>query len=353
MTATTYDYTALRDFAATLGEKVGLAQDRARTQAEVLLEADLMGHTTHGLAMLPGFLKSIDIGATRATGEPKVLSDHGSTLLWDAETLPGTWILCRAIAEARQRLAQHPVVTVVLRNTAHIAALGAYLRRATDHGLVIMIMNSDPSMRTVAPAGGREAQLAPNPLAFGYPTETEPVLIDISTSSVANGWVRRWSAEKRKLPGKWLLDHAGNATDEPGALFGTDRGSAHGGLVGNRPRRQTCRRRLTGVSSTPRSQGVCRRGRAQARGQLVGGRLPPQSAAPGSGGRAHAWRYVARQAPGAACFRRGALPIDHAGPEGLGGPVQRYRTGAAQLTRRIRWQAKRDQVHSAAYQYLL
>ena len=202
-----------------------MAPDRAKTQAEVLLEADLMGHTTHGLAMLSGFLKSIDTGATRAKGEPKVLSDHGSTLLWDAETLPGTWILCRAIAEARQRLAQHPVVTVVLRNTSHIAALGAYLRRATDHGLVIMIMNSDPSMRTVAPAGGREAQLAPNPLAFGYPTQTEPVLIDISTSSVANGWVRRWSAEKRKLPGKWLLDHAGNATDEPGALFGSPPGA--------------------------------------------------------------------------------------------------------------------------------
>jgi L-lactate dehydrogenase len=225
MTATTYDYSALRDFAATLGEKVGLAPDRARTQAEVLLEADLMGHTTHGLAMLSGFLKSIDTGATRAKGEPKVLSDHGSTLLWDAATLPGTWSLCRAIAEARQRLAQHPVVTVVLRNTAHIAALGAYLRRATDHGLVIMIMNSDPSMRTVAPAGGREAQLAPNPLAFGYPTQAEPVLIDISTSSVANGWVRRWSAEKRKLPGKWLLDPAGNPTDEPGALFGAPPGA--------------------------------------------------------------------------------------------------------------------------------
>ena len=36
---------------------------------------------------------------------------------------------------------------------SHIGALGAYLRQATDHGLVIAIMNSDPGMRTVAPAG--------------------------------------------------------------------------------------------------------------------------------------------------------------------------------------------------------
>ena len=79
-------------------------------------------------------------------------------------------------------------------------------------------------MRTVAPAGSREAQLAPNPLAFGYPTEDEPVLIDISTSSVANGWVRRWNAEGKRLPGKWLLDADGNPTDEPGALFGNPAG---------------------------------------------------------------------------------------------------------------------------------
>ena len=56
MTTATYDYTAMRDFGTALGEKVGLATDRAKTQAEILLEADLMGHTTHGLAMLGGCL---------------------------------------------------------------------------------------------------------------------------------------------------------------------------------------------------------------------------------------------------------------------------------------------------------
>jgi LDH2 family malate/lactate/ureidoglycolate dehydrogenase len=50
-------------------------------------------------------------------------------------------------------------------------------------------------------------------------------LIDISTSSVANGWVRRWGAEGRRLPGKWLLDAGGNPTDEPAALFGNPPGA--------------------------------------------------------------------------------------------------------------------------------
>jgi LDH2 family malate/lactate/ureidoglycolate dehydrogenase len=135
MTVTTYDYAALRDFAAALGERAGLPIDRAKVQAEILLEADLMGHTTHGLAMLPGFLKSIESGAIRAKGEPDVISDRGSTLLWDARTLPGTWIVTRAINVAAGRAADHGVATIVIRNTAHIAALGAYLRQATAQGI--------------------------------------------------------------------------------------------------------------------------------------------------------------------------------------------------------------------------
>jgi L-lactate dehydrogenase len=225
MTAATYPYDVLRKFAAALSEKAGLAADRARTQAEILLEADLMGHTTHGLVLLPGLLKAIESGAIRRTGEPKVLSDRGSTVFWDASALPGTWLLTGAIGAARERVASHPVVTFVLRNMSHIGALGAYLRQATDHGLVIIIMNSDPGMRTVAPAGGKEGQLAPNPLAFGYPTDGDPILIDISTSSVANGWVRRWNAQGRRLPGKWLQDVDGNVTDNPAVLFGTPPGT--------------------------------------------------------------------------------------------------------------------------------
>lgn len=225
MTSATYDYAALNAFATALGESAGLPPERARAQSEILLEADLMGHTTHGLALLPGLLKATETGAIRATGEPEVLSDRGSTVLWDANSLPGTWLLSRAIAEASARIGAHPVVTYVMRSMSHIGALGAYLRRATERGLMITIMNSDPGMRTVAPAGGMEGQLAPNPLAFGYPTDGDPILIDISTSSVANGWVRRWSAEGRRLGGKWLQDAQGNVTDDAAALFADPAGT--------------------------------------------------------------------------------------------------------------------------------
>jgi L-lactate dehydrogenase len=186
-----------------------------------------MGHTTHGLALLPGLLKAIETGAIRAVGEPEVLSDRGSTVFWDANALPGTWLLCRAITEASARIRTHPVVTFVMRSMSHIGALGAYLRQATEHGLMITIMNSDPGIRTVAPAGGREGQLAHKPLAFGYPTDGDPILIDISTSSVANGWVRRWSAEARNAGLERWQDLVLRMRDDidPVTLFGDPAGT--------------------------------------------------------------------------------------------------------------------------------
>jgi len=225
LTATRYDHASLVEFASQLGTKAGLPPERARVQAEVLVEADLMGHTTHGLAMLPNFLKALESGAMRATGEPEVVSDRGSAVVWDADRLPGTWLLSRAIGEACARTAEHPVVSFAIRRIGSIAALGAYLRQATDRGLVITIMNSDPAMRTVAPAGSVQGQFAPNPLAFGYPTDGDPCLIDISTSPVANGWVRRWHAEKTKMPAKWVQDPEGNLSDDPATLLGDPAGT--------------------------------------------------------------------------------------------------------------------------------
>ncbi len=225
MGAPRYAYEDLLAFVTALGRACGLAEDRAAIHARVLLEADLMGHTTHGLALLGGYLANLETGRCAASGEPTVISDSGSALLWDGNLLPGTWLASHAIETAAARLSQHPVVTVCIRRSAHICCLAAYLLPATQRGHVAIIMNSDPSARTVAPFGGIEPVVTPNPMAFGIPTEDDPILVDISTSTTANGWVRRHHAEGTRLPGRWLLDAEGRPTDEPAALFTDPPGS--------------------------------------------------------------------------------------------------------------------------------
>ena len=209
----------LQQFGESLLVAAGLAPDRARDVAEVLLEGDLLGHTTHGFALLPAYLDSLKQDTMECHGEPQVVADADSSLTWDGNYLPGAWLVRRAIDEARIRLRKHPVVTVVIRRSHHIGCLQAYLKPVTDAGLFILLTCSDPQSRTVAPHGGVAPRYSPNPIAVGIPTNDVPILIDISTSSTANGVCQRLAADGEKLPGPWLADREGQPTDDPQVLF--------------------------------------------------------------------------------------------------------------------------------------
>jgi LDH2 family malate/lactate/ureidoglycolate dehydrogenase len=205
----------LQSFSESLLIASGLAPDRARDVAEILLEGDLLGHTTHGFALLPAYLKSLQENSMEKTGEPHVVADSGASLTWDGNYLPGPWLVRRAIHEARERLARHPVVTVVIRRSHHLGCLQAYLKPVTDAGCFILLANSDPGARLVVPHGGTAPRFSPNPLAAGIPARGEPILIDISMSSTSNGLCKRQAAAGEHLPGQWLVDREGNSTDDP------------------------------------------------------------------------------------------------------------------------------------------
>jgi L-lactate dehydrogenase len=217
---------ALVLFAIALLEAAGLATERARAVAEILVEGDLLGHTTHGLDMLAAYLQEIEHGSMAKAGEPEVVTDVGAALTWDGHKLPGPWLVRRAIGEARSRiLAAHPVVTVVIRRSHHIGCLQAYLKSITDAGLIGLLLTSDPAGAGVAPHGGIAPRITPNPLAMGFPTgpdpasvgpgHPDPVLIDVSMSTSTNAMVKRVRLAGGRLPGAWLVDRDGNATDDP------------------------------------------------------------------------------------------------------------------------------------------
>ena len=207
-------------FAADLLERAGLPRDRARTVADVLVEGDLLGHDTHGLDQLAGYLKEIDEGRMARSGDPITVCDVGAALTWDGQRLPGAWLVKRAIAEARSRLAAHPVVSVAIGHGHHIGCLQAYMKPVTDAGLIILLMSSDPSAAGVTPHGGVASRITPDPIAAGFPTGGDPILIDISTSTSTNAMNKRLAATGGRLPGPWLVDADGNATDDPRVLFG-------------------------------------------------------------------------------------------------------------------------------------
>lgn len=210
---------ALREFASALLTRVGLDAAKAAAVAEILVEGDLLGHTTHGLALLPQYLAEAEKGGMRRSGEPEVVSDFPAAVTWDGRRLPGPWLVLCALELAASRAKQYGTCSIAIRRSHHIGCLAAYLKRVTDQGLMVILTCSDPNVCSVAPFGGRREVFTPNPLAAAWPTDGEPVILDVSMSITTNGLTKRLHTEGKRFPGIWALTADGEPTDDPAALY--------------------------------------------------------------------------------------------------------------------------------------
>jgi LDH2 family malate/lactate/ureidoglycolate dehydrogenase len=220
-----YPAPALAAYARALLAGAGLEAEKADAVAAILVEGDLLGHTTHGLQLLAGYLAELEKGAMTKEGEPLVLADFPAAVTWDGRRLPGPWLVVRALELAAGRARRNGTCTVVIRRSHHLACLAAYLRPVAEQGLMVLLSCSDPGQGGVAPHGGRQSLYTPDPLAAAWPTGGEPVLLDISMSIATNGLSKRLQAEGRRFPGPWAVDGEGHPTDDPAALFGAKPGA--------------------------------------------------------------------------------------------------------------------------------
>lgn len=220
-----YSAAALAAFARSLVERAGVRGDIAADVAEVLVTGDLLGHTTHGMALLAPYLAEIEKGAMAKSGAPTIVNSRPAAQTWDGGRLPGPWLTLRALDAAIEMANVYGTGTVVVRRSHHIACLAAYLLRATERGLVALVQSSDPTVAAVVAHGGTTPILTPNPMAAGLPTSGDPILVDISSSITSMGFAKQEMNAGRRLPGAWLIDAQGEPTDDPGALFREPKGA--------------------------------------------------------------------------------------------------------------------------------
>jgi LDH2 family malate/lactate/ureidoglycolate dehydrogenase len=212
-------------FATALLDKAGLDPDKSKVVAEILVEGDLLGHTTHGLQLLAPYLGDLANGKMTRTGLPRVIADFPAAVTWDGMRLPGVWLTAAALDLAAERAHLYGTCTVVIRRSHHIACLAAYLKRVTDRGLMGMVISSGPEVGGVVPHGGKGTGThTPNPIAAAWPTRGDPVVIDVSMSITTHGLTGRFNKEGRKLPGHWVLDGRGRPSDDPAVLFNEPKG---------------------------------------------------------------------------------------------------------------------------------
>jgi LDH2 family malate/lactate/ureidoglycolate dehydrogenase len=214
----TFHIDTLHRHASGLLQAAGLIHEMSDVVASTLIEADLLGHDTHGLQLLVPYAAELAKGNMTAGGDYTVITERSSVATWDGHRLPGPWLVKRAIDWARPRAQMHGAATVVIKRSHHIACLAAYLEEVARSGLVIMLSCSDPSSASVAPYGGTQAVFTPNPLAVGIPTTHDPIMLDFSASITTNGMSARMAKEGRKGEHQFWMDALGQASDDPAVL---------------------------------------------------------------------------------------------------------------------------------------
>ncbi len=223
-----YPVEPLTGFAAALFAAAGMEPDKAHTTARLLVLTDMLGRRTHGLALASLYVVQLEKGQMTPGGEPECVKDTGAVVVWDGNYLPGLWLVDRALDLAFGRIATHGVVSVAIRRSHHIACLAALVKQATDRGYLAILATSDPAFGFVAPYGGREPLLTPNPFAIGYPGTHTPVLVDISSSITTVSMARGKAAAGASLEHPWLMDAEGRPTNDPRVL---EKDGARGSLL--------------------------------------------------------------------------------------------------------------------------
>jgi uncharacterized oxidoreductase len=235
------DPARLRAIAAAVLVAAGSDEREAGIVADHLVEANLRGHDSHGVGMLPTYVRNRQRGGTRANRRPLVVRDDGPFLAVDGDRGFGHVIAREAIDLAIARARQLGVAVLAIGNACHMGRIGAYGEQCAAAGLVsIHFVNGIGHEAWVTPHGAREARFSTNPVCIAFPgTARHPaVILDFATSRMSWGKIRVWRNQGRSLPEGVLLDAGGRPTLDPtvmerepmGALlpFGEHKGSGLG-----------------------------------------------------------------------------------------------------------------------------
>lgn len=212
---------ALRRTVQTICVAAGSNDKEATRVAEQLVEANLRGHDSHGIGMLPAYIQNVKKGTLHPNRHIKVLSDRGSILSIDGQMGYGQTIGTEAIALGIERALETGLALVALRNSHHLGRIGTWAEQCLAANLVSLhFVNVIGSPPRVAPFGGSAARFGTNPFCVGIPAkEGEPVVLDLATSRIAMGKARVAKNKGEEVGDGCLIDHEGYPTRNPRVVF--------------------------------------------------------------------------------------------------------------------------------------
>ncbi len=204
----------------------------AATVAHNLVLANLSGHDSHGVGMLPRYVDAtLEGGLTPNTGI-KVVLDTGTLLTIDGGHGFGQVIGEQAMALAMERAKQHGSCIMTIKSAHHLGRIGHFSEMAVGQGLVSMHFVNVVARPIVAPWGGGDGRFGTNPCCIGIPLKDQPpFVLDFATSRVAQGKMRVAHNEGRSVPAGYLIDEKGHPTNDPAVVVVPQSNGLFGALM--------------------------------------------------------------------------------------------------------------------------
>jgi len=207
-------FDALHAFTMNALQATGMPEAPARTGADVLATTDAWGVFTHGTKALAGYVRRLQAGGLQPRGQPRVAAEGGAWAIVDGDSTLGMVASVFAVQVAIAKARQQGIAYVGVRNSCHFGAAGYYTWLAAREGLIGMAMAND--IPSVAAPGSRGAITGSNPISYAVPAgRYRPMLLDMSTATVAGGKVYAAKMRGESIPENWLVGADGKPTTDP------------------------------------------------------------------------------------------------------------------------------------------
>ncbi|MCR9214221.1 MAG: malate/lactate/ureidoglycolate dehydrogenase [Proteobacteria bacterium] len=200
----------------------GSSKEEAEIVTDHLVLANLSGHDSHGVGMIPAYVENLKSGYLHPNQHVEQVSEAGSMIVFDGRAGYGQVVAREAMEKAIAVARETGMALSALRNAHHIGRVGTYGEQCADAGLVSLhFVNVTGHRPLVAPHRGADARYGTNPVCIALPgTPDEPqIILDFATSKVALGKVRVANNSGHTMAEGLLIDSSGAPTTDPGVMW--------------------------------------------------------------------------------------------------------------------------------------
>lgn len=221
------DHVSLKKLIQDIFAAAGSHHHEAERIGHYLVEANLVGHDSHGAIRVPRYIEWVRGGTLIPNQTLEIVSENEVLAVVDGHFGFGQVMGEAAMRIGLDKCAKFGVSVVALRNGGHLGRIGDWAEMAAAAGKISLhFVNTGGGGILVAPHGGTQRRLSADPIAAAVPVPGgSPIVVDLSTCTIAEGKIRVAANKGTCVPANAILDSEGQPTTDPKIFYGSPPGA--------------------------------------------------------------------------------------------------------------------------------